>query len=654
MNNLNVKQLVIMVFIALVSVFIGRMTMMDHGEDHSMHINGGENVLKESKWRCSMTEHPMIYSKPGKCKICGMTLVRVDGTDDGLGLTVVTMSEHAKKLAEIETTQIGRQYVNTEIRMVGKVAYDERRVTTISAWVPGRIDRLYVDYTGIRVGKGEHLAEFYSPNLLTAQQELLEAKKRYEQSANEQSQFLKDSNLRTLTSSRKKLELLGLTVEQIKNIETSGKASDHMTIYAPSGGIVVKKLVNEGDYVNTGAKVLTIADFSHLWILMDAYESDLPYIHYAQKVQVTTDAFPGEEFEGKIAFIHPELNEKTRTVKVRVNVKNPDFKLKPGMFVRSKVYSRLAEKGKVMSPSLAGKWISPMHPEIVKDKPGNCDICGMKLVPADKYGYVSTKDSKAPIVIPITAVLKTGKRAVVYVEHRNKMKPTFEGVEVQLGPRAGNFYLVNSGLKGDEWVVVNGNFKIDSALQIQAKSSMMNHTEGEETTELRERQKERRSTLKLVVTKEFRDSLSPLYTAYLSTQKSLVTDKLEEAKSAFKDLNKIIKNIDQSTFTEDTRVLWVELSSVLKKMATQGAESSDIKQARGIFEGTSMAIVDIEEYFGHSDSTPYYIVFCPMALNGKGALWLQNNKSVKNPYFGASMLGCGEIKKTLQARGLPK
>jgi len=234
-------------------------------------------------------------------------------------------------------------------------------------------------------------------------------------------------------------------------------------------------MVSEGIYVQTGTQIYTVADLSQVWVKLDAYESDLAWIRYGQQVQFTTESYPGETFRGWISFLDPVLDSVTRTVKVRVEVPNPDGKLKPEMFVRAVVASRVGQGGKVMEPNLAGKWICPMHPSIVKPQAGACDICGMDLVTTESLGYVVARGSEAsPLVIPDTAPLVTGKRAVVYVKKPDAQIPTFEGREVVLGPRAGRYYLVASGLQEGEQVVTNGGFKIDSALQIQAKPSMMN------------------------------------------------------------------------------------------------------------------------------------------------------------------------------------
>jgi Cu(I)/Ag(I) efflux system membrane fusion protein len=358
--------------------------------------------------------------------------------------------------------------------MVGKVDYDESKVKYITAWVPGRIDRLYVDFTGIAVAKGDHMVYLYSPQLISAQAELLQSAEAQKKLKPDSSEFLIRSTDETLNATREKLRLLGLTDEQIKQVEKTGQPQDHITIYTPIGGIVIEKNVNQGAYVDTGTKIYTIADLSEVWVKLDAYESDLVWLRYGQKVELGVEAYPGEVFEGIISFISPVLDPQTRTIKLRVNVPNLDGKLKPEMFVHAIVRSKVAMGGMVMDPNMAGKWICPMHPSVIREGPGQCDICGMNLVTTESLGYVIAKPDKAPLVIPATAPLITGKRAVVYVRLPDPNKPSFEGREVVLGPRAGDYYLVEQGLAEGDIVVTKGNFKIDSALQIQAKPSMMN------------------------------------------------------------------------------------------------------------------------------------------------------------------------------------
>jgi Cu(I)/Ag(I) efflux system membrane fusion protein len=428
----------------------------------------------QTEWTCSM--HPQIREdKPGKCRLCDMDLIPLVPDADGGGARVITFSPEAIKLMEIQTSVVERKALSHQVRLVGKIALDETRTKAITAWVPGRIERLFVDYTGIEVRAGDHMVELYSPELITAQAEFLQSIQSAQGLAGS-SELVANSIRQTLQAAREKLALLGLTEKQIADIETAGKPLDRLTIYAPMGGIVIDKKATEGTYVKTGTPIYTIADLSKLWVLMDAYESDLAWIQYGQAVEFSTPSLPGQVFSGRVSFISPVLNDQTRSVKVRAVLDNTESKLKPNMLVSAFVKTPVTEQGPAMATDLVGKWICPMHGQIVKDAAGACDICGMDLVAAESLGLTKEMDSMPPLVVPASAALITGRaldKAVVYVQVEGADKPTFVGKEVTLGPRAGGYYIVRSGLMEGERVVTNGNFKIDSEMQIRAKPSMM-------------------------------------------------------------------------------------------------------------------------------------------------------------------------------------
>jgi len=481
MRRLDV-QIVIGLLLVMIGFFLGTLgqrgesSMVEHAaHDTSMQGEMDAGQSQATLWTCSM--HPQIrLPKPGKCPICHMDLIPLvsDNTGGDDHEAVLTMSPAAMKLAEIQTVAVTRGHPRRELRMVGKVSYDETRMKTIAAWVPGRLDRLYVDYTGISIRKGDHLVWMYSPELVSAQEELLQAIRTRDALQGSSAGSLKETATSTVAASREKLRLLGLTPGQIADIEGRGEVQDHITIYAPSDGVVVSKNAKEGDYVQTGFAIYQIADLSKVWVKMEAYESDLEWLRYGQSVRFNTKAYPGQEFEGRVAFIAPVLDPRTRTVMVRVNVDNASGLLKPEMFVSAVVEAELTAGGRVMSEELAGKWICPMHPEVISNGPGSCSICGMPLVRAEDLGYRTVeRDEEAPLLIPASAPLITGKRAVVYLRDPSSEQPRFLGREVVLGPRAGDQYLVYSGLVEGDLVVVNGAFKIDSAMQIRAKPSMM-------------------------------------------------------------------------------------------------------------------------------------------------------------------------------------
>jgi membrane fusion protein, copper/silver efflux system len=378
---------------------------------------------EEAIWTCSM--HPQVrQSEPGDCPICGMDLIPLEvehGEDQTRRLTV---TEADRKLMEVATAPARRMVVETDVPMVGAVTYDERRVERIAARVGGRIERMHVDFEGARVRAGQPMVDLYSSGLIAAQEELLGAARAYDD-ARAAGGASEDAALATLEAVRERLLQWGLSDEQVRATEDAGNVEDVVTLVAPIDGTVIAKNANEGDYVHVGTPIYTIADLSRVWIELEAYESDLAWISPGQRVTFGTQAHPGRTFEGTVSFIDPVVDPHTRTVGVRVEAANDDGSLRPMMFVRALAKARFGD------------------------------------------------ESAPPLVIPATAPLITGRRAVVYIEVEGTDVPTYEGREVVLGPRAGDYYVVESGLAEGDEVVTEGAFKIDSALQIRAKPSMM-------------------------------------------------------------------------------------------------------------------------------------------------------------------------------------
>jgi Cu(I)/Ag(I) efflux system membrane fusion protein len=420
-----------------------------------------------------------------------------------------------------------------------------------------------------------------------------------------------------------------------------------MTIYAPAGGIVIHKNAQEGMYVQTGTRIYTIADLSRVWVNLDAYESDLAWLRYGQNVQFTTEAYPGEVFTGSIAFIQPVLNEATRTVKVRVNVSNADGRLKPGMFVRAVVAADMATGGRVMDTALAGKWISPMHPEIVKDGPGACDVCGMPLVRAESLGYVGAEPTAEdkPLVIPASAALLTGKRAIVYVAVPAKDKPTFEGREILLGPRAGDDYLVEQGLREGDRVVTRGNFKLDAELQIRAKPSMMTPGGGGGAGE----HAGHAMPPAPAVDPEFHAQLAAVVEGYLGVQTALAADNHGAATASATQTIEALAKVDMALVTGKDHTDWMMHAGELKTLLAALAGADGIEPARRQFALLSEQIAATLARFGVPEGK-LYKAWCPMAFDNRGASWIQNGEEINNPYFGATMLRCGEVREVIGVR----
>ena len=377
-------------------------------------------------WTCSM--HPQFkLPKSGKCPICFMDLIPLsteyESEDDE---RVVRVSEAAKKLLQLETAAVERRAIETEIRLLGRVDYDETRVSYIAARVAGRLDKLYVNYTGMRVRKGDKMAEIYSPELMAAQEELLQALKLHREGEGGAGLAWRGAD-GVLAAARGKLSLLGLTEDQIGEIERVGEVRPQVVLYAAAEGVVVAKGASEGMYVAAGERIFTVADLSTLWVKLEAYESDLARMRVGAPVEFTAEAYPGRKFVGEVSFVDAVVDALTRTARVRVAVENADLALKPGMFARAVVRARVGGGG------------------------------------AD--GGV--------LVVPASAVLKTGRRAVVYRQVPNSEKPTYEGKVITLGERAGAYYVVEEGLEEGDRVVTRGAFMLDAEMQIRAKPSMM-------------------------------------------------------------------------------------------------------------------------------------------------------------------------------------
>lgn len=613
------------------------------------YLNSDVEKKNTTMWTCSM--HPQVKQpKAGKCPLCFMDLIPVksNSSDDKEGSTAgLTLSPRAQKLAEVETALVERKSVSKAIKMIGVVEYDESKIAHITARMPGRVDILYVNYTGIAVRKGDHMVGYYSPDLYVAQKELLQSAKALRRiqnlSVSEDKKMLESitsprdiSEKALLRSIIKRLKLWGLTNTNIRTILKTGKVVDLVTLYAPIAGIVIHKNAFEGKYFETGDRLFTIADLSKVWIMLEAYETDIPWLHYGQKITFTTASYPGESFEGKISFIEPFLNPKTRTITLRVDAPNPSGKLKPDMFVNAVVYSKVSQSGKAIAPDLAGKWICPMHPVVIKDKYGKCYICGMSLVKAESLGYTKAENSEIPLVIPASAPLIIGDRAVVYV---NDKPGHYYGQVVQLGPRADNYYVVNTGLKEGDKVVVKGNFKIDSALQIQARPSMMGAKlpPGKKQAPVPDKP----SAKKYKVTSILKEELAKLYAAYFKIQKNLAGDDLSKAQAAAKNILSLLTNIHEHGMSTDAVTKLHKLKKTMTLAAGSINTAKDITTARAQFANLSTAVYELLRQFGTAGKTVFKF-HCPMIFDNRGAYWLQDNPDIVNPYYGDVMLKCGE------------
>lgn len=404
----------------LVGIFLGWIFFHtpERTEQTLVHDHAAETG-KPQIWTCSM--HPQIkLDHPGKCPICAMDLIPLvqSGSVSDSDTIAIHFTKEAAALANVSTTIVTRQAPVKEVRLYGKVQVDERLQQSQVAHIGGRIEKLLVNFTGESVKKGQLLALIYSPDMITAQQELLEAAKS------------KETQPEIFEAASEKLRQWKLSEAQIAQIEQSGKAKTEFEVYANTSGIVTGKRVSTGDYVSQGTVLFDVANLSNVWVQFDAYESDLPFLKEGYTIQFTFQAIPGKDYSAKIRFIDPVIDPVNRVAKVRVEVNNAGGNLKPEMFANGLVKANL---------------------DAYKDK----------------------------LVIPRSAVLWTGKRSIVYVKGPVAAELSFSMREIELGPMLGNSYVVLDGLKEGEEIVTEGTFSVDAAAQLEGKPSMMNQGEVE-------------------------------------------------------------------------------------------------------------------------------------------------------------------------------
>ncbi len=415
--------------------------------------------------------------KPGKCPVCGMELVeapRDHHHEDGP--TRIVLSDETKTAAGIRTAPVEEKYVTADVKLYGKIEYDPVEQYKVTAYAPGVIDNIYVKRAGQVVRKGDPLFDLHSAELYYLEEELFETLKKLPweidlrpgqyhgrkrvgrwnrllippkqagaKSAMDQEET--EAFQKSMKQIKRKMRLLGLSEEDIDGLIVKGRPTGIATVTTPMTGVVLEQNAFRGTFVNTGEVVFTIANPRVLWARLDAYASDFPWLRLGQEAEFETDAYPGKIFEGKVVYLDPEFDLKRRVFKVGVLYQDARGLMKPNMLVRCVIHAELTSGGQSVT-------------EVVTR--------GMM------HTAQTHRTNKAPLVIPETAPLITGKRAVVYVEAPGA-GGTFVAREVVLGPRASGYYVVNEGLHKGEMVVVNGNFKIDSAVQILARPGMMAH-----------------------------------------------------------------------------------------------------------------------------------------------------------------------------------
>ena len=575
-----------------------------HKNDSGENIAGSHTDHDEDQhtiWTCSM--HPQIkQDKPGKCPICGMDLIPLEsmsGSSESINPDEIMFSEAAAKLAEIQTSIVKKGNPEKLVYLQGKVEADERNVAELTARFGGRIEKLYVNFTGETVRKGDKLASIYSPELVTAQKELIEA------------MAFRETRPAIYKAAKAKLKLWDLNDEQISAIEEKAEPTIYFDILSPISGTVMQRNVALGDYVKMGDPLFRITDLSDVWVMFDAYEDDLAWIKRGDRIEYTIRSVPGKAFTGKISFIDPVIDPVTRSARLRVETGNPGLMLKPEMFASGTIHS-----------------------------------------------VISGKNNR--LMIPRSAILWTGKRAVVYVKVPDRESPSFLYREIELGPEAGNFYVVAGGLKEGEEIATNGVFRIDAAAQLEGKQSMMNPTGMTMTSmhdhgnmEMSGNMQGKTDTGKqdemtgVSVPESFKKQLTAVYQSYIPMKDAFVASDPGSISSNAEKLMSELKKVDMSLLKGDLMKEWMTDFDVLKKTLAAIQGSSDLELQRKEFSGFNLGFYKVIKSFGLSGVETYY-QYCPMANRDQGAYWFSDEEEIRNPYFGDEMLSCGETREKIK------
>lgn len=585
-------------------------------------------------YTCPM--HPNIRQpSPGRCPICGMELVPASSAGGAsLDEFAVHIEPAQRRLANIETAEVKSETLSAPLRTIGAIAIDESRQATIAAYVDGRLERLFADYTGVQIKKGDHLAIIYSPQLFGAQAEYLEAR-RASQAAAGSLPAVRQAQEALAENTLHRLREFGMTDEQLRQLEQNGEPQSRLTIYAPQGGTVVEKLAVEGNYVKAGDPIYRIADLSTVWLMLKLFPADAAMVRFGQRVEARVQSLPGETFVGRVAFIDPTVDPENRTVDVRVELTNEQGRLRPGDYAEARIQLPIGPKGDVYDAELAGKWISPMHPQIVRDEPGQCPICGMDLVPTSEYGYAAEPvPQPESVYVPRSAVLLAGGNSVVYVETE---PGRFEIRPITIGPILEDRIVILDGLKAGENVATSGNFLIDSQMQLAGKPSLIDPTRAIANKEERKGPLQFEEIAITRVDGEAGKKLEQLYAAYFQVQKALAADQTPPADAAQQVAASARDLTDAIALPEPSRKLAEEVATQAEHL-----HHMDLAAARKAFKPISHAIVTLATQVRSAESQQSFThFFCPMVPGGGGD-WLQAGGELLNPYFGSEMLRCGE------------
>ncbi|MGD9691376.1 MAG: efflux RND transporter periplasmic adaptor subunit [Phycisphaerales bacterium] len=564
----------------------------DAGHDHTGA--GGESGASAATQYYTCGMHPwVILPKPGDCPICHMKLTPLDPAKftGQVSIDPVVVQSIGVRIDPVTEGPLTRA-----IRTVGTVEYDETRVRDVNTKVAGWIEKLHVDYVGAPVEQGQPLFEVYSPALFQAQEEYLLALRTQRPGSGDRS----GPTLDLVESARTKLELLDITPQQIEALAKAGEPSRTMTVLSPFTGVVIAKHANEGMKIDPGMQVFRLADLSRVWVLVTLYESQLPYVSEGQRAVMSLPYIPGQTFEGKVVYIYPYLDTRTREVQVRLEFENPTGLLKPGMFATVELQSTLKREA---------------------------------------------------VLVPRAAVMSTGERSVAFV---SLGEGKFEPRQVRMGVETGGGQVeVLDGLKPGELVVTSGQFLLDSESRVREALAKM--IRGDLASEQAAQVAVAGGSELTVLPRPLSDGLSDALRAYFTIGERLSSD---SARDLAEPARALAAAFDRAIGVPipGHEHFWHQHTeaAVARGKALEIATAKDLPSARELFADLGVALDKLLRSTGVPPSfdTSVQSLHCPMFHEGQGgAIWLQPAGPVRNPFFGSTMLECFDRREALPSTG---
>ncbi|WP_353620947.1 efflux RND transporter periplasmic adaptor subunit [Rhodopirellula sp. JC639] len=594
----------------------------------------GTGSAGPTRYICPMMCTPPS-TEPGRCPVCAMELVPATGGGGGDGISI-TIESAARRLVGIQTAMSKTENVNRTIRTIGSIDFDESRLSTISAYIDGRLEKMFANYAGVTVNQGNDLALIYSPDLYSAQTEYIASLE-----SKAASRFsISDNGMQEMA--QEKLSELGMTNEQIATLRESGKPMSRIRIKSPLSGTVIEKSAVEGDYVKTGQKLYRIADLSSVWLMLDLFPDDASLVRFGQQVEAEIQSLPGEVFTGRVAFIDPVVSQQTRTVRVRVEIMNFDGKLRPGDYATARLTVPAIPTDYTYDPALANKFISPMHPQVIRDEPGDCPLCGMPLVATSQYGYSTDPlEEQRVVTVPRDAVLLAGDQGVLYVETE---PGRFEIRRVTVGPMNDTDAVIAEGLAAGEVVATGGNFLIDSQMQLAGNPSLMDPSKAPTYAPgplpLPESQP-------VLLAGDSAAQFDRAYDAYFELQCAMAADMAPPPVA----LNSLVDALARLEMMSDVPDQAQSRFARARRAAIR--MDGPLETAREAFRTVSHSMLHAATVArGPKSAQQLTHYYCPMVPGGGGD-WMQPGGELANPYWGEEMLRCGEVVRDLSIAAVP-